>query len=53
LIAYIYQYSETNVMHLLFILFRINRFYMFRAYFLILRRRLQAALGILLACFVS
>jgi hypothetical protein len=52
----IYQYSETNVIHLLFILLRIKCLYMFRA----LRAHPQEALDkrhfvyrVLPACYVS
>jgi hypothetical protein len=36
-----YQYSKTNVMHLLFNLFRIKGFYMFRALLAHLQQALQ------------
>jgi hypothetical protein len=45
----VYQYSETNVMHLLFNLLRIKGLYIFRA----LVAHPQEALGILRACYVS
>jgi hypothetical protein len=49
-----YQYSETNVMHVLFNLLKIKGLYMFRALLAQLQDSLhKKALGILCACYVS
>jgi hypothetical protein len=39
LVNMFWEYSETNVMHILFSVLRIKSLYMFRALLLILRRR--------------